>query len=101
MLIIQPTSQSFQGGKATMITRLSLPTKDGGIMSLRVTGDLSEKITEVSYRISKNKQIVDQDIFTRKAGFNDESFAGVIDKIQNKLIEGADFLKELITAQLK
>ena len=95
----------FEGrnaGALRKMTTFRVPGRDGStvVTDIIETG-ISEKLTNLEYRVMQKGKTLEQKAFQNKKGFNPERICSICEEIQTKVKEGFDFLDELLKAQIK
>ena len=94
---INPTmSMNFGAKIPTTITKMTLPGRNVPKVNIEVAREIGKKVTGLKYKAGDIEES-----FANKAGFTDEKFAEIVEKVQSVIKEGVDFLTEFFRAQKK
>lgn len=82
------------------VTKLFVPAKEG-TLRCEIGEQLDNRITVIKYDLLKKGKVVESKAFKDKDGLNKETITVIYQKIQQNILDGFDFLDELIKAQSK
>lgn len=83
-------------GKNTF-TKFYIPGKNGTTLRCQSIGDL-RFLSHLEYDVLHKGRILESKAYNNKKGFSDTRLAQICEKIQEKVVEGKDFLDELFDA---